>query len=57
MNIKESEHSNETLETHFGSCHCGKVKFSVKAPRKLIVYSCKLIDFELRIVFINLKLV
>ena len=32
--------SPDNLVTHTGSCHCGKVKFTVLAPSKLEVWRC-----------------
>lgn len=32
--------SKETLLTHRGSCHCGRVEFEVNAPQKITVQEC-----------------
>ena len=33
--------NEKDLVNHSGSCHCGKIKFIVRAPAQLLVYSCK----------------
>lgn len=37
--------NDETMQTdccveYYGSCHCGSITFSIKAPRKLVVWRC-----------------
>jgi hypothetical protein len=49
MNTLESD-----LVNHEGSCHCGKIKFSVQASRKLLVYTCKYKLFILNSIYISL---
>ncbi len=38
-NRRMKEMENEMVEYH-GSCHCQGVKFTVKAPRHLVVWNC-----------------
>lgn len=35
-----NQNSKNIYQFYTGSCHCGKVKFRVKANRHLIVYQC-----------------
>jgi len=32
--------SSESLVVHLGGCHCGAVRFEVKAPSRIIVWDC-----------------
>lgn len=35
------------LVTHFGSCHCGQVRFKVTAPSTVVVFDCKYVQFTI----------
>ncbi len=51
-NLKNMNTLESDLVNHFGSCHCGKIKFSVQASRKLLVYTCKYELFILNSIYI-----